>query len=121
MTRRRNIRPYLMRFDNPNKNFESVSTNDQGFRNSMDANGDLIDYNRVLDEKDYQFNFNGWIKRCFWVGATSDSLTMPSQLSKLRNETWLNFGGRAYNSTQEILLNPAFKSKTKTNYYILWS
>ncbi|PRH79807.1 inducer of phenazine A [Streptomyces solincola] len=42
----------------------------------------------------------------FGIGASSDAWTLPSRLNvhDERPETWLNFGGRSFNSTQELLL-----------------
>ncbi len=42
----------------------------------------------------------------FGIGASSDAWTLPSRLNvhDERAGTWLNFGGRSFNSTQELLL-----------------
>jgi hypothetical protein len=42
----------------------------------------------------------------FGIGASSDAWTLPSRLNAhdRRGQTWLNFGGRSFNSTQELLL-----------------
>lgn len=39
----------------------------------------------------------------FGVGASSDSKTISSLLEQRSGIRWLNFGGRAYNSTQELI------------------
>jgi hypothetical protein len=98
------FRPYLMRFDNANKNFGAVSTNCHGFRNSIDKNGKVIDHAEAFSDKANPFCVMLGSSAVFGVGATSDAATMPSIMNTLRPETWLNFGGRAYNSTQELLL-----------------
>jgi len=98
------FRPHLMRFDNPNKNFRSVSTNEHGFRNSIDMNGNVIDHSKIFSDPNNSFSIMLGSSSVFGVGATSDAASMPSLLSNLRSENWLNFGGRAYNSTQELIL-----------------
>jgi len=40
----------------------------------------------------------------FGVGATDDFNTMPSILNEKSNCCWLNFGGRAFSTTQEFIL-----------------
>lgn len=42
----------------------------------------------------------------FGIGASSDAWTLPSRMNVHddRGQTWLNFGGRSFNSTQELLL-----------------
>ncbi|MGW6128962.1 SGNH/GDSL hydrolase family protein [Cellulomonas sp. NPDC055163] len=42
----------------------------------------------------------------FGIGASSDAWTLPSRLNAHddRGQPWLNFGGRSFNSTQELLL-----------------
>jgi hypothetical protein len=40
----------------------------------------------------------------FGVGASSDNKTISSFLEQKSGVRWLNFGGRAYNSTQELIL-----------------
>jgi hypothetical protein len=40
----------------------------------------------------------------FGIGATSDAATIPSLLNATTKFNWLNFGGRAFNSTQEAIL-----------------
>ncbi|NIF15572.1 SGNH/GDSL hydrolase family protein [Pantoea sp. Cy-639] len=38
------------------------------------------------------------------VGSTRDGATVASYLSAITGEVWLNFAGRGYNSTQELLM-----------------
>jgi hypothetical protein len=40
----------------------------------------------------------------FGVGATHDRHTIPSLLNRNTETEWFNYGGRAFNSTQEVLL-----------------
>lgn len=96
--------PYLMRFDRPNRSFESVTTNEWGFRTTLARDGHAVSF-APLDEKDD--NYRGIVvgsSAVFGVGATHDRHTIPSVLNRTTNGTWLNYGGRAFNSTQELLL-----------------
>lgn len=97
--------PYLMKFDHPERKFKSVTTNKWGFRNTTDKNGQVIDdeYIKKASEKGEVGVVIG-SSSVFGVGATSDENTLPSILNKHSNTLWLNFGGRAFNSTQELLL-----------------
>jgi hypothetical protein len=114
------FRPYLMRFDNANKNFGAISTNNMGFRNSIDKNGDLIDHEEAFIDRANPFSIMLGSSAVFGVGSTSDGTTMPSVMNKLRSETWLNFGGRAYNSTQELLLM-SLHLRAKPKHIIIFS
>jgi len=93
--------PYLMRFDTPLRNFPSVSTNEWGFRNSFSQDGEIVKINDLVNTK------TGIIvgsSAVFGVGSSDDRFTIPSSLNRLSETTWLNFGGRAFNSTQELIL-----------------
>ena len=115
------FRPYLMRFDNANKSFGAVSTNCQGFRNSVDRNGGTIDHAKAFSDKANPFCIMLGSSAVFGVGATSDATSMPSFMNTLRHdETWLNFGGRAYNSTQELLLL-TLHLKAKPKHIVVFS
>jgi len=93
--------PYLMKRDTPNINFQSVSTDKHGFRTTIDFNGSHVD----LDNLDGYDRIGVVLgpSVAFGVGASHDSKTVSSILSKDTDTLWLNFGGRAYNSTQEML------------------
>lgn len=99
--------PYIMRFDSPGKKFKSVSTDEWGFRNSIDKDGNL--YNQgIAKTKKTKVNLIIGSSAVFGVGATNDLYTISSWLNKKTSEDWLNFGGRAFNSTQELLLFQMF-------------
>ena len=84
--------PYLMYFNPRNTVYKSVSTDDRGFRKTTGGHNAkltalLIGGSTVLG-----------------IGATSDDATITSRLNGLTEHKWLNFGGRAFNSTQEAML-----------------
>lgn len=93
--------PYLMRFDRPNRRFGAVSTNRWGFRTTVDRDGAETSADKI------GVNPVGVVlgaSAVFGVGATGDRHTIPSILNQITDGRWLNFGGRAFNSTQELLL-----------------
>lgn len=84
--------PYLMYFNPRNVVLKSVSTDDRGFRNTTGSQ----------NKKSTALLIGG--STVFGIGATSDSATITSRLTELTEHSWLNFGGRAFNSTQEAML-----------------
>lgn len=101
--------PYLMRFDRPNRTFSAVSTNRWGLRHTVGRDG------RTLPPDPSSVDKVGVVlgaSAVFGVGATADSKTLPSALNQCTDTTWYNFGGRAINSTQEVILLNLFLPKT---------
>lgn len=97
--------PYLMRFDRPLRDFATVSTDEWGFRNSVGRNGETINVSNLVQAQDA--SPSGVIvgsSAVFGVGSSHDRFTIPSVLNKTTETVWLNFGGRAFNSTQELIL-----------------
>lgn len=90
-------------FFNP-KNFRSptINTDDLGFRISR-ANGRVM---RVSDTYEIGVPVNLIVgsSAALGVGATADEFTLSSNLARVRDETWLNFTGFAYNAMQEVIL-----------------
>jgi len=84
--------PHLMYFHPRNVVYKSVSTDDRGFRNTTGSQ----------NKKSTALLIGG--STVFGIGATSDGATIASQLNKMTESNWLNFGGRAFNSTQEAML-----------------
>lgn len=84
--------PYLMYFHPRNLSFKSVSTDENGFRKTTGAK---------TNSSTSLFIGSSSV---FGIGATSDSATITSRLNELTEHNWLNFGGRAFNSTQEAML-----------------
>ena len=84
--------PHLMYFHPRNVVYKSVSTDNQGFRNTTGGQ----------NKKSTALLIGG--STVFGIGATSDGTTITSRLNELTEHSWLNFGGRAFNSTQEAML-----------------
>ncbi|MBU1282608.1 MAG: SGNH/GDSL hydrolase family protein [Gammaproteobacteria bacterium] len=96
--------PYLMYFHPANHRSPVVNTDTAGFRYSESLG---IRYS-VADGG----NSCGAVRllagssTVFGIGASADNQTLSSYLSKNdpRGLRWINFGGRSFNSTQELLL-----------------
>ncbi len=84
--------PHLMYFHPRNTANKTVSTDDRGLRATTS----------VQDSRPNALLIGS--SAVFGIGATSDAATIPSRLNELTKLNWLNFGGRAFNSTQEVLL-----------------
>ena len=84
--------PHLMYFHPRNVALKSVSTDEFGFRNTTGAKPGAPTALLVGGSS------------VFGIGATSDAMTIPSLLNTATKYNWLNFGGRAFNSTQEVIL-----------------
>ena len=93
--------PYLMYFHRPNYFSKVVNTDFRGFRITHSGNDRIPDFINI-ENSPVCLLIGGSF--AFGVGATDDKKTIPSILNNLTNYTWLNFGGRAYSSTQELLL-----------------
>ena len=91
--------PHLMYFHPQNVSLKSVSTDEFGFRNATGSKPGAPTALLVGGSS------------VFGIGATSDATTLPSLLNATTKYNWLNFGGRAFNSTQEAIL--AHLSNTK--------
>ncbi|WP_371617707.1 SGNH/GDSL hydrolase family protein [Streptomyces sp. NBC_00454] len=95
--------PHLLYFHPQSYTSEVVNTDSVGFRYATDgdrsysvADHGTADSVRLLAGS----------STVFGIGASSDAWTLPSRLNvhDEREQTWLNFGGRSFNSTQELLL-----------------
>ncbi len=103
--RRQQWVPYLMLFCEPDCVFPSVTTDCMGFRTTLDADDRPIKSGVLHSSESFE--------RCsvvvggstvFGVGATHDRHTIPSVLNRVCRGVWTNLGGRAFNSTQEVIL-----------------
>ncbi len=95
--------PYLMYF-HPTKYRGAVfNTDASGFRYS-EHNGKR--YSLCECNREEPARIIAGSSTVFGMGASSDAWTLPSRLSENdpRPELWLNFGGRSFNSTQELML-----------------
>lgn len=98
-----NWQPYLMYFHPFGHCSETVNTDSSGFRYTS-AKGlqySVADHGGV--EKARLIVGSSTV---FGIGASSDGHTLAARLSihDRRAEPWINFGGRSFNSTQELLL-----------------
>jgi len=99
--------PYLMRFDSANRQFRSVATDEWGFRKTTAVDGREINLHSARNSM-CGANVILGSSAVFGVGATSNSQTIASHLNRLGDSEWLNYGGRALNSTQELILLQLF-------------
>ena len=96
--------PFLMYFHQTNYSSEVINTDSQGFRFSFKIDKKYSPNTNLNNRK---VNLLIGSSTVFGVGATSDDKTLPSQLNNMSKENdavWLNFGGRGFNSTQELIL-----------------
>ncbi len=98
--------PGVMFFQKPNRRFASVSTDSHGFRHTISKDGKTFvryeDFQAMSPESPTGLVIGGSV--AFGVGATHNKYTLSSLLNEQTETTWFNFGGRAFSSTQEILL-----------------
>lgn len=94
--------PYVMFINEPNMHLKSFNTDHFGFRYTHNGN-ERVKYDDFKNTKCNKSLICGG-STTFGIGATSDNCTIPSILNEHTDSTWFNFGGRAYNSTQELLL-----------------
>jgi hypothetical protein len=95
--------PYLMYFHPADHRSAVVNTDRLGFRVSHGA-GATASVGGTLPPGPVRLLAGS--STVFGIGATNDAATLPSRLWARHAPAapWLNFGGRSYNSTQELLL-----------------
>lgn len=95
--------PYFMFFNPPNYRSEPVNTDSKGFRYSV-ANGVKYSVAELNGIKHARLLAGNSV--VFGTGTTGDEWTLPSRMSVADPDEcfWLNFGGVAFNSTQELML-----------------
>ncbi|MFE2294824.1 SGNH/GDSL hydrolase family protein [Streptomyces sp. NPDC059452] len=95
--------PHLLFFHPQSYRSEVVNTDSVGFRYATD-NGRSCSVADLGDTDSVRLLAGS--STVFGIGASSDAWTLPSRLNAhdARPGTWLNFGGRSFNSTQELLL-----------------
>lgn len=96
--------PYLMQADGAGKSFASVNTDRWGLRRTIGRDGRVLVVD-TLSQQEYQQPVGVVMgsSAVFGVGCTQDCHTIPSYLCADTDIAWLNMGGRAYNSTQELI------------------
>lgn len=92
--------PYLMYFHEPNYSSSVLNTDSRGFRITYKGPDRIQDF-AIADKYPVCLLVGGSF--AFGVGATNDRRTIPSILNSITDYLWLNFGGRAFSSTQEFL------------------
>ena len=96
--------PYLMHFQRPNVRRPSFSTDAQGFRRTLRADGAAVtleNFNALPPEALPSALVGN--STAFGVGATSDARAIASELNRIGPGTWFNFAGRTLNPLQELL------------------
>lgn len=94
--------PYVMFFQPPGLTTSSFTTDEQGFRGTL-CQGQRVCYCEFHTHPGRRGLLLG-ASAAFGVGATSDGATLASRLNDDGQRLWFNYAGRAFNSTQEILL-----------------
>ncbi len=93
--------PYIMFFQEKSYKSDVVNTDSNGFRfTNFNEKKFASDSLACVDEVSLVIGGS----TAFGVGATSDRQTISSILSQKTNILHLNLGGRAFNSTQELIL-----------------
>lgn len=101
--------PYVM-FTNLENNRSAVyNTDEYGFRSTWHAGRSMTYHNFQEHDGPKGIICGGSV--ALGIGASSDATTIPSLLNKITDTLWFNFGGRAYNSTQELLMFLFFRPK----------
>ncbi|MEU4845315.1 SGNH/GDSL hydrolase family protein [Streptomyces gilvosporeus] len=95
--------PYLMYFHPANHTSEVVNTDTIGFRISHGADDHASVGGRKAQGPARLLVGSSTV---FGIGASHDAATLSSRLwsTHAPSRPWLNFGGRSFNSTQELLL-----------------
>jgi hypothetical protein len=95
--------PYVMYFHPFGYKSKTVSTDESGFRYS-EARGARHSIANLQDCKSVRLIAGS--STVFGIGASADRHTLASRLTENddRSAPWLNFGGRSFNSTQELML-----------------
>ncbi|MCF5469052.1 SGNH/GDSL hydrolase family protein [Pseudomonas syringae] len=96
--------PYLMYFHPTEHRSPVVNTDLAGFRysESLGTRYSVID----SGQSNGSVRLLAGSSTVFGIGASADSWTLSSRLTQndSRGQRWINFGGRSFNSTQELLL-----------------
>jgi hypothetical protein len=94
--------PYLMFQGSASFRSDSCCTDRHGFR--MTSTGEeALDFDTFQSLRAHKGVVVGG-SFAFGVGASRDALTIPSLLNQDSLVTWFNLAGRAFNSTQEVML-----------------
>ncbi len=95
--------PHLMFMNYPNFRSEECNTDSYGFRFNSKKLAD--DNKSIFDIKiNKKTSIMVGSSTTFGVGATKDERTIPGNLTNVSDNFFYNFGGRAFNGFQEIIL-----------------
>ncbi len=94
--------PYVMFFHQPNQKTPSFTTDEHGFRGTLWQDQPLT--LKTYNEGDHPRGALVGSSSAFGIGASSDGATLASQLNRKGSTAWFNFSGRAFNSTQEVII-----------------
>lgn len=99
-----NYVPYLMYFHQTNFRSDVINTDRSGFRITCGPDGASASAAGHVPPGTVRILAGS--STALGIGATSDAATLPSRLwsKHAPSAPWLNFAGRCYNSTQELLL-----------------
>jgi hypothetical protein len=111
--------PFVMYFHSPNVNTPVVNTDHLGFRLSFQ--GEMCNSGGGAgSSSEVSFVVGG--STVFGDGATSDRMTIPSLLSERVGHLFLNIGGRAFGSNQELILfNQIAHKYPRINHVVILS
>jgi len=104
------FKPYVMFFNTKNYKSNVVNTDKLGFRYNL-INDDLISFSNLNFDEECSIVLGG--STVFGFGSSRDNNTIPSYLNKLTGEKYINFGGTAFCSKQELFLFLNFFQKFK--------
>lgn len=94
--------PYIMNFHPPRWNTPTFTTDEYGFRGTFFRQKRLSW--QAYNDSEYPRAALIGASTAFGVGASSDAFTLASLLNNRQDRIWFNFSGRAFNSTQELLI-----------------
>jgi len=104
------FKPFVMFFNSKNHKSKVVNTDKLGFRYNL-INHDLISFSDLNFDEEYSIVLGG--STVFGFGSSNDNNTISSNLNKLTGEKFINFGGTAFCSKQELYLFLNFFQKFK--------
>jgi hypothetical protein len=93
--------PYTMYFHEKDFTSQAVNTDSLGFRYSY-LGGHRYSVANLPSNSIVNLIVGG--STALGVGATCDNATLASYLAESTGEVWINFSGRGYNATQELIL-----------------
>ncbi|MCF1469268.1 SGNH/GDSL hydrolase family protein [Agrobacterium vitis] len=102
--------PYTMYFHEKNFISDAVNTDSLGFRFAY-RGADRFSVATLDSDEPVNLLVGG--STALSVGACSDQATIASRLAEITGEVWLNFAGRGYNATQELIMFLMHQDKFK--------